>query len=583
MISIRKIAVVLLLGFSLQISHSNAIAQGKREIIIEHADNMRNLRINELEVRRLIGNVVISHDGTIVHCDSLYDYAGQNRFDAFGNVKVFQKTGTLYGDTLRFNGETKQGKVRGKTVRLVDDDVTLITRFLDFETRENTANFFGGGIITSSDSARFSSLRGKFFSKEKVARFAGNVAYRDTSILLNTDSLEYYDEQELIKFYGPTRIYNDSSYLFCQHGQYNRETQNSEFHGNAFIDNGAQKVYGNSILYDSNNGEAKVIDEGCVIDTLRNITIYGNSLYYNQETEYAQATENPLAVYTQQSDTLYLRADKLIGLTVKDSIKTDSTLHNLLVGVGDVQFFRNDIQGVCDSMLYHSIDSIMYMHIEPILWNENNQLTANDVKILFKNQNISQMNFNGSSFVASQEDSTRFNQIKGREMVGYFTKGALSKLDINGNGETVYYIRDKGEIVGVNKAVSSNLSIGIRDNEVTNIMFRDKPVATLYPIDKAELQNIMVKGFMWHIDKRPKSSQSIIPSGLNLSFYKPIEQKANSYRVLKVQPAYSLNDITFGAQDAINDPDKTIPANSLEKAGDSKNFEKLEKFNTRLR
>ncbi|MDD2549355.1 MAG: hypothetical protein PHD00_04570 [Bacteroidales bacterium] len=114
-------------------------------------------------------------------------------------------------------------------------------------------------------------------------------------------------------------------------------------------------------------------------------------------------------------------------------------------------------------------------------------------------------------------------------------------------------------------------------------MFRDKPVATLYPIDKAELQNIMVKGFMWHIDKRPKSSQSIIPSGLNLSFYKPIEQKANSYRVLKVQPAYSLNDITFGAQDAINDPDKTIPANSLEKAGDSKNFEKLEKFNTRLR
>ncbi|MDD2549356.1 MAG: OstA-like protein [Bacteroidales bacterium] len=464
MISIRKIAVVLLLGFSLQISHSNAIAQGKREIIIEHADNMRNLRINELEVRRLIGNVVISHDGTIVHCDSLYDYAGQNRFDAFGNVKVFQKTGTLYGDTLRFNGETKQGKVRGKTVRLVDDDVTLITRFLDFETRENTANFFGGGIITSSDSARFSSLRGKFFSKEKVARFAGNVAYRDTSILLNTDSLEYYDEQELIKFYGPTRIYNDSSYLFCQHGQYNRETQNSEFHGNAFIDNGAQKVYGNSILYDSNNGEAKVIDEGCVIDTLRNITIYGNSLYYNQETEYAQATENPLAVYTQQSDTLYLRADKLIGLTVKDSIKTDSTLHNLLVGVGDVQFFRNDIQGVCDSMLYHSIDSIMYMHIEPILWNENNQLTANDVKILFKNQNISQMNFNGSSFVASQEDSTRFNQIKGREMVGYFTKGALSKLDINGNGETVYYIRDKGEIVGVNKAVSSNLSIGIRDN-----------------------------------------------------------------------------------------------------------------------
>lgn len=576
MTSFRKIAVVLFFSFLLQFSLSNVFAQPKREIVIEQADNMRSLRINNLNVRRLLGNVVISHDETTIHCDSLYDYVGQNRFDAFSNVKVFQKTGTLYGDTLIFNGETKSGKVRGKIVRLVDEEVTLITRFLDFETITNTVNFFGGGIITSSDSARFSSLRGTFFSKEKVVRFGGNVAYRDTSILLNTDSLEYYNAQELIKFYGPTRIYNDSSYLFCQLGQYNRETQNSEFHNNAFIDNGEQKVFGNSIFYDSNTGEAKVIDNGCVIDTTKKITIYGNNLYFNQKTEYAQVTESPLAVFTQQDDTLYLRADKLRGLTMKDTLKTDSTQFNLLIGVGNVQFFRNDIQGVCDSMVYHSVDSIMYMHREPILWNESNQLSANDVNIQFKNQNISQMNFNGSSFVASQEDSTRFNQIKGREMIGFFSKGVLTRLDIKGNGETVYFIRDKGEIVGVNKAVSSSLSIGIRNNQVANIMFRDKPVATLYPIEKVELQDVMISGFVWHNDKRPKSPQSIIPQNLNLLFYKPIEQNANFYRGLKTQPALSLDEIPYIVQGSSKIIKKINPANSLEKAGDFRKVRKLE-------
>ena len=580
---IRKATAALFAALILQFYCGNAIAQNKREIVIEHADNMRSLRINEQDIRRLLGNVVISHDGTIVHCDSLYDYAGQNRFDAFGNVKVFQKTGTLYGDTLRFNSETKNGKVRGKIVRLVDEDVTLVTRFLDFETMQNTANFFGGGVITSSDSARFSSQRGKFFSKEKVARFGGNVAYSDTSILLNTDSIEYYNESELIKFYGPTRIYNDSSFLFCEYGQYNKETQSSEFHKEAFIDNGGQKVFGNSILYDSSTGEAEVIDNGCVIDTTRKITIYGKKLYYNRETEYTQVTENPLAVYTQQNDTLYLRADKLSGVTVRDSVKTDSTLYNLLVGVGDVRFFRKDLQGVSDSMLYHSVDSIMYMHKEPILWNETNQLTADDVNVQFKNDNISRMNFSGSSFVVSQEDSTRFNQIKGREMIGYFTKGALTRLDINGNGETVYFIRDKGEIVGVNKALSSNLSIGIRQNEVASIMFRDKPVATLFPIDRVELQDVMVDGFKWHNDKRPISAQDIIPQGLNLLFYIPIEQKANRYRALRAEPANSLNEIHFDVQDSLSISRKRIPANSLEKAGDFRSFEKLQKSSTRLR
>ena len=567
MSSIRKSSVVLLFVFSLQIVLSNAFAQQKREIVIERADNMRSLRINQLDVRRLLGNVVIRHDETVIHCDSLYDYVGQNRFDAFGNVKVIQKTGTLYGDTLKFNSDTKNGKVRGKVVRLVDEDVTLITRFLDFETLQNTATFFGGGIITSSDSSRFSSQIGTFFSKEKVIRFGGNVAYCDTAMLINTDSLEYFSERELIKFYGPTRIYNDSSYLFCQLGQYNRTSRYSEFHNDAFIDNGEQKVFGNSIMYDPKTGEAKVIDNGCVIDTTQKINIYGNNLYYNQKTEYAQVTENPLAVFMQQNDTLYLRADKLCGIAVKDSVKTDSTLFNQLIGVGNTRFFRNEIQGVCDSMLYHSVDSIMYMHGEPILWNDNNQLTADDVNIHFKNENISQINFNGSSFVVSQEDSTWFNQIKGRDMTGYFTGGVLSRLEIKGNGETVYFIRDKDEIVGVNKAVSSNISIGIRNNQVASIMFRDKPVATLYPIDKIELKDVMISGFKWHNDKRPKSPQSIIPDSLDLLFYVPIEQKANSYRVLKKQPAVSLSEIPLKMQNSAIIPKKISPANSLEKAG----------------
>ena len=80
--------------------------------------------------------------------------------------------------------------------------------------------------------------------------------------------------------------------------------------------------------------------------------------------------------------------------------------------------------------------------------------------------------------------------------------------------------------------------------------------------------------------KRPKSPQSIIPENLNLLFYEPIEQRANSYRDLKTQPAFSLNEIPYSVQGSAK-IDKKInkkinPAISLEKAGNSKVVRKLE-------
>ena len=71
-------------------------------------------------------------------------------------------------------------------------------------------------------------------------------------------------------------------------------------------------------------------------------------------------------------------------------------------------------------------------------------------------------------------------------------------------------------------------------------MFRDTPKATLFPIKNIDIKEVTLKGFAWHYDKRPKSEKEIIPKGLDLDFYKPIEAKANKYRNLKKSPAEKL-------------------------------------------
>lgn len=542
--------LVIVIVTTMMINVANA--QQRRQIIIEQANQMRNLRVEGREIRRLLGDVIIRHEDVTMKCDSAYEYMGTNRFDAFGRVVVIQNTITLYGDTLRYDGNTKKGRVRGKVVRLVDEDATLITRFIDFDTNQNTAVFYNGGIITTSDS-RFSSKRGTYFSNQKKFAFAGDVRFLDPDILLNTDSLEYFSNEELFKFYGPTRIYNEDNYLYSERGWYNKTESKSEFFVNAYIDNATQRVFGNRIFYDRTIGFAEIVGNGCIIDTSRNFTIYGNLIKYFEETEVAEVMDNPLAIYfTEEGDSLFLRADLLKGISIKDSIHSDSTLYRLLKGIGNVRFYRNDLQGVADSMVFHSVDSILHMYNEPIIWNEDNQLTANNISILFKNENIHRMFFNGSAFITSQEDDTRFNQIKGREMIGYFTQSKLTRLDVNGNGETVYFGRDQGVISMVNKAESSRLTISISDNKVTNIMFREKPSATLFPIEKVELQDVMLRGFAWHIAKRPVSKEDIIPNGLNINFYIPIENTANQLREKRENPAESLDQA--GLKKVISSP-----------------------------
>ena len=57
----------------------------------------------------------------------------------------------------------------------------------------------------------------------------------------------------------------------------------------------------------------------------------------------------------------------------------------------------------------------------------------------------------GNAFVIEQVDSLKYNQIKGKEILGTFEKDTLRKINVNGNSQVVYYLKDdKGKLINVN-------------------------------------------------------------------------------------------------------------------------------------
>jgi lipopolysaccharide export system protein LptA len=492
----------------------SAFAQNEKGIQVK-AESMKSLIREGQQVARYLGNVNILHQGTVMTCDSAYLTKKLNVVEAFSHVVVTKEESKLYGDFLYYDGNTSTGKVSGKEVKMIQKDASLVTDVIYFDTKLNSAHYLTYGILKNIDNT-LKSKRGYYFSKTKKYYFAGSVEMQGKDGSLNTDSLEYGTQDEVVYFYGPTRIYNKESYVYCEKGWSNRKNDQSNFFNNALIEKGAQKLYGQDVFYDKRNGYAKIVGQVAMVDTTQKVTVYGGRANYWDIKKEAEVLDNPLLVMASKDDTLFLKAEKFLVNTFLDSSLRDST-YRIVKAIKSTKFYKRDLQGVCDSLIYNTKDSTISLFVSPVLWSETNQLTADFIKAYTTTGNkLRKMDFEGTSFITSQEDSVNFNQIRGKTMFGYFTDGKLSKLDVKGNGQAVKFLRDEGIIAAVNKAESSDLIVRFKENTISKISFIMKPVSTFYPIKKVDYEEITLKDFRWLDDKRPKSKLDIIPKGLNL-------------------------------------------------------------------
>ena len=140
-----------------------------------------------------------------------------------------------------------------------------------------------------------------------------------------------------------------------------------------------------------------------------------------------------------------------------------------------MKIFRNDLQVMCDSLVYVEADSVFDFFGEPVIWSDENQLTASHIRIFMVDQQLERMFLTGVAFVASKKDSASFDQMRGKEMTGYFVDNKLDHILVKGNGQTIYYAIDQEVIVGANKTVCSDLIIYLKDNKISRVVYLSKP------------------------------------------------------------------------------------------------------------
>ncbi len=452
----------------------------------------------------LIDSVVLYHDGAFMYCDSAYVNEATNEFEAFGTVRVEQgDTLFLYGSYLHYEGNSQLLRIR-KNVRLVNRDVTLFTDSLDYDRLSNIGYYFDGGMLVDSLN-ELTSYWGQYEPSKRLALFRDSVKLTNPKFVMFTDTLLYNTNNKVATIMGPTRIESDSAIIYSTKGWYNTNTEQSLLLDQSRIINkeGNRTLIGDSIFYHKKEGYGEIFGNMFLQDTTKKIILTGNYGFYNELTNYAMATDSARAIEYSQPDTIYLHADTL-------KLITDS-IYREIKGYYNVRFFRSDLQGVCDSLLFRTKDSILYMYKNPVLWNEANQISGDSISIFFNDSTVDMAHIRPHAFSIEQKDSLlHFNQLKGRSLKAFFEGKQIKHILVEGNAESIFYPEEKDHsIMGLNQTESSYLTIDFRNKKIEKLKLWPKVTGKLIPLADLKPDQGKLRDFEWLDYMRPLNKDDI--------------------------------------------------------------------------
>jgi hypothetical protein len=175
-----------------------------------------------------------------------------------------------------------------------------------------------------------------------------------------------------------------------------------------------------------------------------------------------------------------------------------------------MKFFKSDLQGMCDSLVYRVKDSVIALLKQPVLWTAENQLAADSMWLYISKNRIDSMVLFNMAFIISRDTTNSFNQIKGKQMRAYFRNNQLYMIKVLGNAETIYFVRDdKKAMIGINKSIASNMEIMLDNRKIKKILYLTQPEATLYPEKDMIDEDRFLKDFNWIEEQRPVNRQGI--------------------------------------------------------------------------
>lgn len=526
---------------------------------------------------RLIGNVLFEQSDTLrLYGDSAMYFGNQRVCDIVGEVALVKGKHELFSNRLHYDfqkkiatywegatmtdGRTQLTSKRGYydverkmvylsgSVLVVDPEFNLRTDTLTYSTETEMVYFVAPTLISQRSSRLY--CEGGFYDLEQdFAIFEGNPQYEqegqrgrakkirynglkqeyvlegdafveepDRGRSVHADVIRYNAETEKAVFLGKVFYLDSARIINAAEVFYDRRTQQYQLRGRGRISEPPYIIEADSLAFNQELGNGLALGNVEWRDTAQDYTLLAYRADYNRATGFVHAfgaygpmgaAGRPLMLSLVEKDTLYLSADTLI------SFKTDTASdHRIFLAYRDVRIFNQEIQAACDSLAYHTTDSIFYFfkkeHL-PVLWADTSQFSADTLLLRLSNNRIRELRLRENTLVIQSEDARMYNQIKGRFNTVFFEENEAKEMHVEGNAQALYYVVDEARrYMGLNKSECAEMHLYFENRRVTGVKFYGDPKGKLSPMRQVGLTETQkLEGFFWETHRRPRSVEEL--------------------------------------------------------------------------
>lgn len=485
--------------FFLSISVSErAYAQESSTLEILSADLLEGA--NGFE--RLLGSVEMKHQNSLIYCDSAHFYREENRAQLYGRVRIkdVEQPITTTSSYAEYDGNTKVAKLRNRVV-FTNQATSLYTDYLDYNRETNVATYFNEGKVVDSTNV-LTSERGIYEVNYEKITFREKVILVNPDYTLKTDYLIYLTIPKSAETQGLTNIISKEGYkLDAQKGSF-YDTQQKQFRFfDGIVETEESRIKAQELFYD----EAKAYYEGKedvrVLNKERQVEVYGDIGKYWETRKYSLVHGKALVRRYFEADTLFLTADTLIS---QDS---EADTAKFLLAFNSIQLTKSGLAGIADSLVYNYSDSSIRLFRDPVMWNQKSQISADSMVFYIANEELDRVFMKDKAFAIMSDTLFNFNQMKGRRMTGYFKEGQIENLEIDGNGESLYYALEADTLIqGVNRILSSTIKLTFQNGAIRKSNFGVRPDGKFTPVQKIDEKISRLEGFKWRIEEKPARS-----------------------------------------------------------------------------
>ena len=566
-------------------------------IRLVEASSAQLQEMDGVSYRKILGPAArFFHNNTYLVCDTALWNVNTNVIKALGNVQILQENTFLKSDKIDYIIDQDLAQFRGSLVELFDKEGNVLrTNYLDYNTKDSIATFYGGGAMKNADGNLIESRNGEYRAADKIFSFKNNVQMFTDSVFIKSDKVDYNTVENKAYFGKGTTAWQEDNMLFANTGSFDRESEIFNFSRDSYILTKDQELWADTLTYYKASGVATLTNNIQILDTVQKSFCFADWAQYTPDPMKIRLTRNPsVAMYTVENgikDTLFLAADTIDYYTInycdidageiskakerkrlsdldplakieadgaakrkvnedaanspfikgpkgKDkgedkekgddkkeqenpavgaisdtlrpvadstAVVVDSTAVTFIDAWHNVRVFKNDIQALCDSLVYTGIDSMARMYINPVMWNDvKHQFTADSIQIVMKDNVVSKANLISEAFIASQEDTVHFNQIKGAEMVAYFNNNDLARYDALGGASMIFYVEEDSLITMMNQKEGKIISAKLQDRKIQRIKYFENLKNNLLPTFALPVEEQRLRGFNWRGEERPQ-------------------------------------------------------------------------------